>query len=111
MPTDDALQRKIAVNESLLREANEAIRRGVWPGEEGNQIRFRCECAVLECNQPVELTLREYERVRDHPRRFVVLNGHQLDGAETVVERRSGYVVVEKVGEGGPVAEDADPRS
>lgn len=108
---DDSLQRKIAANEALLREANEAIERGLWPGDEAQMIRFRCECAELECNQAVEVTAREYERVRANPRRFLVLEGHEHLGAERVVERRSGYLVVEKEGAGGRVADATDPRT
>lgn len=107
---DDATQRKIAANEALLREANEAIERGLWPGDGTTPIRFRCECAQLECNQAVELTARDYEQVRANPRRFVLLDGHENAGAEVVVERREDYIVVEKTGVGGDVAEDADPR-
>jgi hypothetical protein len=85
------LQRKIAANEAVLREANEAIERGLWPGDEDRVVRFRCECAELECNQAVELTTRGYERVRANPRRFFALPGHEL-------------------GEGGELAEAMDPR-
>jgi hypothetical protein len=108
---DEALQRKIAVNEGLLREANEAIERGVWPGDQSRLIRFRCECAEVECNQVVELRVSEYEEVRAHPRRFFVVRGHERAGVESVLESRPGYNIVEKAGEGGRVAEQSDPRS
>lgn len=106
----DELERRVGRNESLFREVNEAIARGLWPGEEDRLVAFRCECARLECNQPVRLTLEEYERVREHPRRFVVLRGHVLPQSETVVENHTGYVVVEKQHAAGVVAEAMDPR-
>jgi hypothetical protein len=108
---DDALQRRIAENEALSRQVNEAIERGQWPGEEDSAAAFRCECAQLDCNRLVSLTPREYERIRSHPRRFVLLPGHDLAGAETVVERRSGYLVVEKKDEAARLAEASDPRA
>jgi hypothetical protein len=108
---DDALSRKAAANEDLFRQANEAIERGLWPGDEDRVIRFRCECADMQCSQVVELTVREYERVRDDPRQFVVLEGHELPQVERVVDRGPGHTVVEKEGEAGEVAEDRDPRS
>ena len=65
---DDGLQKKLAANEALLREVNEAIERGLWPGNDEQVVRFRCECAALECNQAVPLTVGEYESVRANAR-------------------------------------------
>jgi hypothetical protein len=102
------LQRRIAANEDTFRGVNEGIARGQWPGEEDVPASFRCECARMGCNDLIELTLREYERVRARPRRFVVAIGHELPDVETVVETGLGYVVIEKVGEAGATAEALD---
>lgn len=107
----DELERRLSANESTFREVNEAISRGSWPGDEGSGVNFRCECARLGCNALVSLTMREYEGIRAHPRRFLMLPGHELDEVETVVETRPGYVVVEKVAEAGRHAAASDPRS
>ena len=106
-----SLQRRLAANETVFRDVNEGIERGQWPGEAGDPVRFRCECARLGCNLLVELTLEEYERVRRHPRRFLMIDGHEVPELETVVERRPGYVVVQKLDEAGEKAEQTDPRS
>jgi hypothetical protein len=108
---NDALQRRLASNETVLREVNEGIERGQWPGEAGDPVRFRCECARLGCNLLLELTLEEYELVRRHPRRFLMIDGHEVPELEKVVERRPGYVVVQKLDEAGEKAEQTDPRS
>lgn len=108
---DDEVERRIASNEARFREVNEAIERGQWPGEGEAGVGFRCECARLGCNRVIELTVPDYERVRADPRRFVVLPGHEREEAETVVERRPGYVVVEKIEGAGERAEATDPRS
>jgi hypothetical protein len=105
------LQRRIGRNEGLFRRVNEAIVRGLWPEQDGRVVAFRCECARLECNSPVRATARTYERVRSHPRRFLLLPGHELLSAEVVVETGPGFVVVEKTEIAGAVAEDADPRT
>ena len=105
------LQRRIAANEQSFRQVNEGIERGQWPGEEDDPVGFRCECAQLGCNQMVELTVRDYERVRRHSRRFVGVPGHEVPEAETVVESHRDYVVVEKRGQAGREAEASDPRS
>jgi hypothetical protein len=108
---DDELQRRLASNEAVFREVNEGIERGQWPGDEASPIGFRCECARLGCNLLVELTLSEYEQVRSDPRRFVMIDGHQVPEVERVVERQPGYVVVVKQDEAGEHAAEADPRS
>jgi hypothetical protein len=108
---DDELQRRLASNEIVFREVNEGIERGQWPGEDDDPVRFRCECARLGCNQLLELPLSAYEQVRSHPRRFLMIDGHQVPELETVVQREPGYVVVQKLDEAGDRAEETDPRS
>ena len=105
------IQQRIAANESAFRDVNEAIARGQWPGEQDDPASFRCECARFGCNELLKLTPREYEAVRAHPRHFVVLPGHELPEAETVVERRPSYLVVEKIEAAGRAAEEADRRT
>jgi hypothetical protein len=109
-PVEGKKQRRAAANEATIRDVNEGIERGQWPGEEDTPVAFRCECARLGCNALIELSVREYEDVRAHPKRFVVLPGHELHEVETVVETRSGYVIVEKRDLAGEVAEQHDPR-
>ena len=104
-------QRRVAANEATIRDVNEGIERGQWPGEEDSPVGFRCECARLGCNQLIELTVREYEEIRANPRRFVVVPGHELPDVETVVESRRGYLIVEKRDQAGKVAEWHDPRA
>jgi hypothetical protein len=103
-------QRRAAANEAAMRDVNEGIERGQWPGEEDTPVGFRCECARLGCNQLIELSVREYEQIRAHPRRFVVIPGHEDPDVETVVEARAGYLIVEKRDQAGEVAEARDPR-
>ncbi len=103
-------QQRIALNESVFREVNEKLRSGHWPGEEDVPLAFRCECGHLGCNRMIEVEAADYERVRAHPRRFLLAPDHDISEAETVVERRPGYVVVEKQAVAGKIAEATDPR-
>lgn len=108
---NEDLKLRLANNEAVFRDVNEAIARGQWPGEEDSPGAFRCECARADCNSLVQMTVRDYERVRSYPRRFLVLPGHQVPEIETVVDTQPGYVVVEKLeDEAGQRAEDSDPR-
>jgi hypothetical protein len=104
-------QCEAASNEAAIRDVNEGIERGQWPGDEDTPVGFRCECARLGCNRLVELTIHEYEGIRSHPRRFVVAPGHELPDVETVVATRTGYLIVEKRDQAGSVAAQTDPRA
>lgn len=108
---DQTVQERLSANEDTFRQVNEGIARGQWPGEDDKPTSFRCECARLGCNLLIELPLPDYERIRQHSRRFVVAPGHELPEVEAVVDRRDGYIVVEKGGQAGEFAEKLDPRS
>jgi hypothetical protein len=101
---------RIAQNEQVFRQINERIEAGHRPANPAELVAFRCECASLGCNQLVELTLADYESVRADSRHFVLLPGHEIPAVERIVDRRAGYLVVEKVGVAGEVAAATDPR-
>jgi hypothetical protein len=107
---DEALKLKIAANESAFRDVNEAIKSGRWPGEGAARVAFRCECGTFGCNLMVEMTVAEYEEIRGNGRRFLVLPDHVIPETEDVVDDRGAYLVVEKRGEAGRLAEETDPR-
>ena len=107
---NDESERRLARNEALFRETNEAIERGQWPDDPAKLVRFRCECSRAECNEAVEITLALYEQVREFPRRFVVVSGHEMPEIETVVEREGDYTIVEKQDAAGDTAAATDPR-
>ena|SRR5436190_19108762 len=102
---------RIARNEAAYRDVNDAIRAGRADIDPGVPRPFVCECGQLGCNQLVDLTLSEYEAVRAHPRRFLLLAGHEIPDVEVVVERHDGWVVAEKRATAAAVAEETDPRS
>lgn len=99
---------RIAHNETVARSVNEAIEAGrvTRDGPGG----FVCECGQLGCNAVVEMTLAEYETVRAHPRRFVLVAGHE-SRVEAVVADRGDYALVDKQGVAGRIAEATDPRA
>jgi hypothetical protein len=107
---EEDAQRRLAANEAMCREVNEAIERGQWPGEEDAPMAFRCECARLGCDQMIQLSVRDYERIREDARHFAVAPGHEVAELEVVIERQRGYFVVEKLDLAGSVAEATAPR-
>jgi hypothetical protein len=108
---DARSEQQVAANEAVFREVNEAIERGHWPGEENERATFRCECSRPHCAALISLTPHHYERIRAVSRRFVLLPGHEVPAVETVIEQTPDYVVIEKRGEAGVVADASDPRS
>lgn len=107
MPEEDLVAR----NESIARDVNEAIEHGRGPADVRAPVAFRCECGRLGCNKLIEVTMGEYERVRAHPRQFLIVTGHDQPEFETVVYAGENYSVVEKQDEAGREAEARDPRS
>jgi hypothetical protein len=102
-------EERLAENEILFRHVNERIVELTdrW----GGNLDLLCECANDQCTSRIELTLHEYERIRQNPRHFALLPGHEIREVEDVVERTERYVVVEKHAETHDQVESADPRS
>src|SRR3712207_5152857 len=90
---------RIAEIEALFRAGNDRMAGWAERQEQidrGEALRFFCECGLLRCRKQVQITAPEYEAVRADARRFVVAPGHERLEVEDVVERRDGYVVVQK---------------
>lgn len=98
-------------NEATFRRVNEAIEATRGDAGPDAPVAFLCECGSRRCALEVYLTLREYEAVRAHGRRFAIRPDHDIPSVEAVVETHPGFAVVEKHGEAGPIAEATDPRS
>lgn len=98
----------MAKNEDLFREVNDRIQSlsEGFSGDASEAVTFVCECSDAGCRAPVDLTLAEYARVRAHARWFVVAPGHVAPDHEHVARETARYVVVEKDGAAGEVAED-----
>ena len=72
---------------------------------------FVCECADIECIERIELSLQQYEAVRDEPTHFFVKPGHELADQERVVESHPEFLIVQKIGHAGERATELDPRA
>jgi hypothetical protein len=109
------VDKRRARNEVLFREVNERIEEisTEFAVQDGQRLRLGlvCECGIEQCTEKIEATVAEYEAVRANPRRFLVVPGHEQTDTARVVERNSGFLVVEKLEEAGEVAIEHDPRS
>jgi hypothetical protein len=111
---DNETARRIAENEARFRDANEHIEKAVLRLEpDAPSLPFVCECGRAECLQTIRLTIKEYEDARVHPHYFVCAPTHEITGPGLgrVVRDMGKYVIVEKLGEAGAVAEERYPRS
>jgi predicted ThiF/HesA family dinucleotide-utilizing enzyme len=101
-------KQRVAMNEATFRKVNEGMEAGQDPS---GLLTFVCECGRLGCNKLIQLTRAEYEAVRQSPRRFAILDGHEILEAESIVERYDRYLVVEKAGDPeAEIVEHTDPR-
>ena len=96
----DTRDRRLAENEILFREINDRIKTVAdTHGPDEHLYEFLCECSNRDCTLRLRMSLTEYEATREDPARFLVAPGHELPEIERVVEQRTGYSVVEKVGD------------
>ena len=102
-------EERAARNEVVFREVNEQVA-CLGEGRGGANASFVCECADTSCIDRIGVPLDVYEGVRANPRRFIVKPGHERPELERVMDTRDGYLVVEKVGDAGAVAERAARR-
>jgi hypothetical protein len=115
MGSDDEVRgRKMAMNQSTFRAVNERLRGFALSHHflPDQRVPFFCECADEGCYEVVMLRLADYDHVRHHPSRFLLVAGHEDAEAvhEHIVEAEAGYAIVEKVGAAGREAARLDPR-
>jgi hypothetical protein len=101
---------RIGLNEATFRDINESVETDYSETNYPGLIGFLCECGHPDCEEPIQMTGREYERVRRNPRRFAVMGEHAIETTEAIVERHQRYVVVEKHQDVADLAERSDPR-
>ena len=92
-----------AVNESVHRTMNEQRERDAIH-ELAVSMRCECECLRAECGDTFDIAIDAYEAVRANGHRFIVKPGHEGED-ERVISRTEAYVVIEKLGEQGRIAD------
>jgi hypothetical protein len=103
---------RAARSQSLFRKVNErveVVNQAFNPLLE--QGEWVCECADLGCVEQIEMSLAEYQELRADGNAFAVRPGHEVLEVETVLAANERYVVVAKLGAGGELAREIDPRA
>jgi hypothetical protein len=100
-----------ATNEAAFRRANEQLtrRRLELLGADASETAFLCECEDASCTKVLLLSLAEYERARESPRRFLVAPAHAAPD-EVVIVLQERFWLIEKQGVAARVAEEEDER-
>lgn len=106
----EAREERLANNEIIFRSVNESIQELAVSLGGPDNYEFICECSARGCVDRVKLSRAQYEHVRAEGTRFFVVPGHENVEVEEVVEAHPTYLVVEKDGHAGVVADFADPR-
>jgi hypothetical protein len=111
---DGEMARRLALNESRFRDANERIEDLAEALEaDAPSIPFVCECGRSNCLGTIRIPINVYERARRDPRYFLCKPGHEIigSGLGRVVEETPTFVIMEKLGEAGAIATERDPRT
>ena len=104
-------KQRIAVNEDAFRKVNQSIDKVAEASPGTGAIDFVCECGRRECQETVSVRPEEYTKVREDSSHFFVLPSHAIPDAETVIEKRSDYWIVEKTGFAKDLVEGLDERT
>jgi len=103
-------EQEIGRRQSLFRELNERIEELAGSFDLLEALPIVCECGSTSCDDRIEMTVSEYEKLRSDPTHFAVMSGHDIPHVERVVEENERYVVVEKFGASAAEAIQLDPR-
>jgi hypothetical protein len=108
------LHQTIGEAQAACRTENEAIQASADHLTMLGPIPFICECPDSDCFEIVRLTFDQYEAIREYPRRFFNVSGHERTsveaGAERIVAVAGDLTVVEKIGIAGAVATHTHAR-
>jgi hypothetical protein len=97
---DDSRTHRLAANEAIARQVNEQVEELAQP------LEILCECSLGNCTQRLHVPLTDYNRVREHDARFMLVDDHIVDELEKRVGEVGDATVVEKLGEAREVAEE-----
>lgn len=108
----DGSSKDSVANEIHSRENNE------WIEEMGDDFgwgdpvaQFKCECSAPDCESTIQLTRKEYERIRRLGKQFVIHPRHENPEFDIVIEENANWALVHKLpGDPTEIAEDSDPR-
>ena len=94
-------------NVLFFRDVNSRIESAtVRTANDSEQLNLICECCLLECIEPLVMTLAEYRHVRSHDDWFVVRAGHEIAEGDAVVDTFRDHAIIRVHDVTGLIADD-----
>jgi hypothetical protein len=93
---------KLIRNEQIIRNRNRTVSQALkkyFGGDKGitdAPLEFICECSDIKCQEPITVTITEYEKLHKRNDRFLIIKGHKSPSVEKTVEVRGKLELVEK---------------
>jgi hypothetical protein len=85
---------RYAKNQALYRSVNDRIATLTGNWWAGQRLLIICECANTGCAKQIDVSLADYERVRELPDWFLIKPGHVVPEVEQVIEQHEGYDII-----------------
>jgi hypothetical protein len=102
--TDDERVRRLAANEAIARQVNEQVEQlGQRWNAADEPLEILCECSLAHCTLRLEVSMADYNRVRQNDARFMLVDDHVDEEIERRVDKVGEVTVVEKIGPGRDV--------
>lgn len=98
---------KVAIDKRILNEfgskiLNEERLEHIMESRRGTRLSahsdatFRCECDASACNETIQMSTEEYQRIHHKTKQFVVVPGHVRLDLEKIITAFNNFVLVEK---------------
>lgn len=97
---NDLNEQRLKENEVIFRKANENVAEYVEEqiGGDAAILPFYCECSRPKCRQRIKISTKEYKQLHKNRRQFIAIKGHETPSIEKVLQRATGFIVLEKFG-------------
>lgn len=95
-------EQRLTENEIIIREKNSKVSKGLKKYFRNDKsvvnapVAFVCECSNLKCDQLVNLSIKEYEKLHRKRNRFTIYTGHVKPEVEKVIDQKKDFDIVEK---------------
>ncbi len=95
-------ENRLIQNEQIIRaqntQAGQDLKKYLQndPQAVSTPIAFVCECSVLDCNQHINISITDYEKLHQRKDRFTIYGRHLTPEIERVVAHEADFDVVEK---------------
>lgn len=93
---------KLIKNEKIIRDRNRSAGAALKKYFRGSKeiintpIEFVCECSDMECQEPIFVSISEYEELHKRNDRFLIVKGHKIPQIEKTVKTDGSLELVEK---------------